>query len=635
MKNNYLNGPGPKRQAIFIFLFFLVPFSLYLASLAPGITEGDSAELVGTVHHLGIAHLGYPLFATLGKYMTLFLPFGSMAYRLNIFCALFAGGTTLAAAYLLYNLFSVTMPVLLCVLFLAVLKPIWEQAVATEVYALHLFLMVLWTYLLLAERRGRGQVQRLMLLLFVTGLALGSHHSTVLWAGVYLFYELGQRLQQKSDQKPLSAAFLPLLSISFVTGLAHFLYVPVRASQGVAWNWNYASTWTNLWQLLTAHSFRGEFMHSLSGEELVHRSIEYVVQFYDQCGAVVLIMGLFGLIVSYKRHVSFFMVCLAFFIMDLLYCLFLNEAPLDITPFGLMSKVCLVLLAVIGCDHFLTGQRLVRPRFFRPLIFTVLIIVWGSFLRQGWRTVNLDTDSVAPDFLFNVAATVPSRSVLISEKDEIFYLMYAQTVEKSMPDIVMLHYLNFPRPNQWFAAYLGDHYPDFTYFNRGADVRVKPFHAPLSAIVPMVGAIDRPVVLTFPVLLADDTPYRLVQTGLLYRLVGAGQGAWPDSPNSPLQVYRLSGLVKQTPLRDKYVAMYHQIGRYFLERQQHPWTREYWRKALELDPLSVTLLNNLAHLAELTGDQREALEYYQRLHLLLPNSRFYEEKIIKLRKKMP
>ncbi len=85
---------------------FLTVLTLYLLTLAPGVVGGDAGEHQFAAPLLGIPHTtGYPLYILLGKLWTIIIPFGSMAWRMNLFSAvtgaLAAGVTALIVFYLL------------------------------------------------------------------------------------------------------------------------------------------------------------------------------------------------------------------------------------------------------------------------------------------------------------------------------------------------------------------------------------------------------------------------------------------------------------------------------------------------------------------------------------------------------
>src|SRR4051812_34333959 len=60
---------------------------IYGVTLCPSVGGGDSGELATVAYTLGIAHPpGYPLYTLFGKLFTT-LPFGTVAWRVNLFSA--------------------------------------------------------------------------------------------------------------------------------------------------------------------------------------------------------------------------------------------------------------------------------------------------------------------------------------------------------------------------------------------------------------------------------------------------------------------------------------------------------------------------------------------------------------------
>jgi hypothetical protein len=87
---------------------FLAVFGLYWLTLAPGVVGGDAGEHQLAVPLLGIPHTtGYPLYVLTGKLLTVLLPVGSMAWRMNLFSAV---GGALAAATTALAIFWLALP---------------------------------------------------------------------------------------------------------------------------------------------------------------------------------------------------------------------------------------------------------------------------------------------------------------------------------------------------------------------------------------------------------------------------------------------------------------------------------------------------------------------------------------------
>ena len=83
----------------------LLAFLVYLRTLAPSIPSEDGAELIAAAYSLGIAHPpGYPLWCLLGRAFVALVPFGEVAWRLNLMSAVFAGLTVSSVYAIAYTL---------------------------------------------------------------------------------------------------------------------------------------------------------------------------------------------------------------------------------------------------------------------------------------------------------------------------------------------------------------------------------------------------------------------------------------------------------------------------------------------------------------------------------------------------
>src|SRR5512147_2549437 len=95
------NGKFLNRIDFWAVLSFSVPFCVYLLTLAPSVTFFDSGEFLTATYSLGSAHSpGYPLFLNYAKPFT-YLPFGNIAFRVNI-------ATAISAAIACYGAYLLT-----------------------------------------------------------------------------------------------------------------------------------------------------------------------------------------------------------------------------------------------------------------------------------------------------------------------------------------------------------------------------------------------------------------------------------------------------------------------------------------------------------------------------------------------
>jgi hypothetical protein len=211
-------------------------FALYVATLAPTVLAGDGGEFQFVPYLLGVAHpTGYPLYCLLGWAWSHLLPFGDVAYRMNLFSAFWAalavGMFYPTARCLLRQAIPQLAPAprrllaALAATTFAVTPTFWSQSIIAEVYSLHIFLLVFVLYLLLSWSE-RGDRRFLLAAAGVFGLSLAHHSTTVLLAPAIVAFVW---LVKPGVFRRWRRVALPALGLVLVP-LALYLYIPWRAA---------------------------------------------------------------------------------------------------------------------------------------------------------------------------------------------------------------------------------------------------------------------------------------------------------------------------------------------------------------------------------------------------------------------
>ena len=144
----------PAASAILQIALPALSFLIYYLTLSPGVFGFDSAELATGVFTWGIIHPpGYPLYLILGKIFS-FLPFGDLAYRLNLMSAFFAALTTLVNYRIIKLLVKDNIVAVAGACIFAFSNYFWQMAVVAEVYTLHVFLLSLSLYSILLPEKS-------------------------------------------------------------------------------------------------------------------------------------------------------------------------------------------------------------------------------------------------------------------------------------------------------------------------------------------------------------------------------------------------------------------------------------------------------------------------------------------------
>jgi hypothetical protein len=189
-------------------------FVLYLASLSPSMQAGDSAELAMGVYSQGIVHPpGYPLYLVLARIWTLILPFGDFASRLNAFSAFTTSLTMFALFTSAKALTQRNEAALLGVALFAFTGAIWQEAIHTEVYSLHIAIV---SFSLLSLIKSWHPA----LIFFFFGLGL-AHHLAMVLVLVAIFPCFAY---QYRHNKLKLLKYAPLMALPSLI----YLYLPIR-----------------------------------------------------------------------------------------------------------------------------------------------------------------------------------------------------------------------------------------------------------------------------------------------------------------------------------------------------------------------------------------------------------------------
>ncbi len=187
-----------RTQRTLAVLLFLWALALYTYTLAPSVMWGDAVEaqvqvalggssymyfvdlenaIEASIDHFPFARLGvaawdHPLYIMLGQIFAHLVPWGDVAYRMNLMSALTAAVVVVVVYLVGQALVQDDWAAIMGALALAVSHTFWLHAVMAEIYALHLLFMISLIGLTFrwVERR-RGFELRLLMLLAGLGMA--------------------------------------------------------------------------------------------------------------------------------------------------------------------------------------------------------------------------------------------------------------------------------------------------------------------------------------------------------------------------------------------------------------------------------------------------------------------------------
>jgi len=229
-------------------LVFFITLGVYIATLAPNVTLEDSGELITAAAKFGVGHPpGYPLWTMSGFLLSHLLPFGGLAWRINLLCALFGAAsnavlTLLAchsgrwllqrwtdpehqAAVRPYVFYSA----LLVGLVIGFSDVMWSQAVISAVHgtlnALFVNLTLLFFYLWMLEPK---KTHRLILAVFVFSLGLTNHHTLVQIIPAFLLaaglFQIVPHFLKNAPKAPMAIFFSVFFAVNLFS-LSILVYI--------------------------------------------------------------------------------------------------------------------------------------------------------------------------------------------------------------------------------------------------------------------------------------------------------------------------------------------------------------------------------------------------------------------------
>jgi tetratricopeptide (TPR) repeat protein len=316
---------------------------------------------------------------------------------------------------------------------LAFIPVFWWQTVAAEVYAPHVFFVVLMMWLLWRWEETR-EFYILVVFSFVTGLSFGNHLQTVMLApAVYYLILSGDRKVLLDGKRFL------VLAVFFVLPFLVYGYLPIRTWAGAAMHWGDPDSWDRFWVHVSGRAHRSGYVFNLGVWEYVERLKESVEFVWVQFGVLALV-GVWGW--WRIRVVRWRVFLLGVVVFDLLYTVFLNTISLEITPFNL--SVCVVLAIGIGIGVG-EGVRWCERRGAR--VVGVLKVGCGviplMFVVLNYRVSDQSENYTAYEHALNIFRTADSGAALFVEGDNHFFpVTYGRIVERMREDVALYDRLN-------------------------------------------------------------------------------------------------------------------------------------------------------------------------------------------------
>lgn len=469
---------------------FSLSFILYLITLAPTVTFEDSGELTTAAYLVGIPHEpGYPLFTMLGRLFS-YLPFGNVAYRVNLMSAFFSA---LGAMFITWStiLFIETVfyekiragksashiqrmfdgPIYACALsaglFAAGSNKNWEQSIITEVYGLNTFFVALtltMTLLWSRQTEMNARIKYFYATCFVMGLALTNHPTYVLMIPILFIFVLlsDRRFILNLSRFAKGAGFM-------AAGLLPYVYLPLASARDPQMDWGNPETLTNFLRVIMRHQY--QMGDTQSFQKFIPQLGAYGTMILEQWWPGILffaVMALWALLMNQRT----------LFYLTLVFLFFTGPVTAYLTNFDVSTgnpvvnaenkalvsvfyiPSYLMLAVLIGIGLYYTVFIFISKKRLFYIAIPVILLLPLALSYTNYKKLNMHEYFFTEDYVNNLFSIAPESSVVFVNWDPFsFPCNYYQYVEKKRTDVTVIDQELLRR--SWYIKSLRIHHSEF------------------------------------------------------------------------------------------------------------------------------------------------------------------------------
>lgn len=426
---------------------FLIPFLLYLATLAPTYIPIDAAEFTLCVHFWGVCHPpGFPLYILVGKIFTSIFPVGSLIWRVNLMSAIF-GAATILLVYLSMIVLRVRRETaFLLSLFLAVTSIFWEFSLSADVFSFSAFLIALSLFLVFSKRKYMA--------FFALGLSSSHFYLSAVMAPIFVWYLWSEKEENKYSIGDVNVLihnfFIPVLL--FFAGFFPQVVMYFRMQSNPPINWGHAKGIGEFINFVRRREFGSIFLIAnpvltFSLVKFYKHIIAYFVNLFTDFGAIVPVITLASLgfwEFLKQKKVIFLLLCFVIMVFIQLFLLSTIDPggennPFQLNKFYLTSFVIFVIWAGLAFD-FLAKKLFGEDMTFIVLILSVLILI---FTFSNYKTHDYSKNRFTENLVIDGLSMLPPNSLVITV-DHPFYFggLYEQKINGKFRNLTLVYFPN-------------------------------------------------------------------------------------------------------------------------------------------------------------------------------------------------
>ncbi|MBE3092178.1 MAG: DUF2723 domain-containing protein [Chloroflexi bacterium] len=386
-----------RKTAIFSFFSLTIPLVIYILTLEPKLVGGDTGWYANQIPEMTLmVPTGYPTFSMFLKLFT-YLPIGDLAYRLNLFSAIFGALTILFLFLAINKLVKNEFTSFISSMIFAFIVPFWSVANRLEFDTLNTFFIILLIFSAIVYSENKTR-KYLYFFFFCLGLSLTNHPLTFFIVPAIALYVI---IINPRIFKSVKAIFIS--AIFFILPLLSYFYLLIRSLQG----FGEVNTLLRLFYYVTGRGVTGEIHGGSFGDKdisLIFKVIkDYLNIIYDTYGIVLIIIAIIGFIFLIRKNKKFgictFLLIIFNFIVPPLYIGHANPNYLLGPMIVISFYIAFGLLWILNGSIFLFNKSLRNRKilkidrflkyFLIAVILLFLVFLPLSFILEHYNELDL------------------------------------------------------------------------------------------------------------------------------------------------------------------------------------------------------------------------------------------------------
>jgi len=546
----------PHLDRLLAVIVFCVSFTVYLMTLAPAIYIEDAAEFSAAVPILGIAHpSGFPLYMLLGKLFTILVPFGEMAWRVNLFSAATTSFALVVFYYAVKSMLTIARVsrfshedclserkrassaeenwsnpsksvIISFICFVSSLtlgfsQMIWHEATYAEVYPLYILFAISFIWCL-AKWRETKDLRFVYILVFLMGLSLANHLSIIVYfPGIAFFLLLFW------SRKILEFKLIALSIFLFILPLSLYLYFPIRAAANPEFYFKLINSGGAVQTAESVQSFASASLNNSAN--ITQNSLAYLANIssdiFDEFPLIVLIISAAGLFFLFFRDKKLWFGILIFLGLGSFGVVggLTHGQPYNgivwwflryFLPYLLIPMAILFAFGLSGIFDFLSRFKFSKS--IMAIVMVIIMVIVSSIpiqsLAKFWKINNKSRYWMAYDYNTQILDSLPRNAVLIANNHdmnndiELFSLAYLQIIDKYRTDVTVIS--DTPMTRRPEGLKLGIDYFSLSKFEQRLRLIDRSFKFYAESPAEAGGPAD-----TLP-----NSPYKSLSNGIVYQL---------------------------------------------------------------------------------------------------------------------